>query len=276
MTSRPSPPSAHFTHSAHSSPSAIPPEPPPPVLTAERLGVRFGDRVALKDVSLAIPRGRIVSIIGPSESGKTTLLRSFNRMNELVSSAETTGTVRFGGLDLHGAGVDPVEVRRRIGMVFQETTPFPKSVFDNVAFGPRASGFTGDLQVLVEEVLTAAGLWSEVAEDLDAPAVELSAGQKQRLCIARTLALGPDVLLLDEPTAALDAEATARIESIIRSLSPDYSIVIATRNRWQAARLSDLTGFLDRGELLEYGPTETVFTNPREARTESYLTGRTP
>lgn len=264
MTSLPPPPSA---------PSAAA---SPPVLTAERLGVRFGDRIALKDVSLAIPRGRIVSIIGPSESGKTTLLRSFNRMNELVSSAETTGTVRFSRVDLHGAGVDPVEVRRRIGMVFQETTPFPKSVFDNVAFGPRASGFTGDLQGLVEEVLTAAGLWSEVAEDLDAPAVELSAGQKQRLCIARTLALGPDVLLLDEPTAALDAEATARIESIIRSLSPDYSIVIATRNRWQAARLSDLTGFLDRGELLEYGPTETVFTNPREARTESYLTGRTP
>lgn len=276
MTSRPSPHSTQSTHFAHSTHSATPPVPPPPVLTAERLGVRFGDRVALKNVSLAIPRGRIVSIIGPSESGKTTLLRSFNRMNELVPGAETTGTVRFGGVDLHGPGVDPVEVRRRIGMVFQETTPFPKSVFDNVAFGPRASGFTGDLQDLVEEVLTAAGLWPEVAEDLDAPAVELSAGQKQRLCIARTLALGPDVLLLDEPTAALDAEATARIESIIRALSPGYSIVIATRNRWQAARLSDLTGFLDRGELLEYGPTETVFTNPREARTESYLTGRTP
>jgi len=246
-----------------------------PVLTAERLGVRFGRHIALRDVSLAIPRGRIVSIIGPSGCGKTTLLRCFSRMNELVSGARTSGTVHFAGMDLYGPDIDPVEVRRRIGMVFQKTTPFPKSVFDNVAFGPRASGFTGDLQGLVEEALTDAGLWSEVADDLDTPALELSAGQKQRLCIARTLALKPDVLLLDEPTSALDPEATARIESIIRVLSPRYTIVIATYNRWQAARLSDMTAFLDQGELLEYGLTETLFTNPREARTESYLTGRT-
>ncbi len=246
-----------------------------PVLTAERLGVRFGRHIALRDVSLSIPRGRIVSIIGPSGCGKTTLLRCFSRMNELVSGARTSGTVHFAGMDLYGPDIDPVEVRRRIGMVFQRTTPFPKSVFDNIAFGPRASGFTGDLQGLVEEALTDAGLWSEVADDLDTPALELSAGQKQRLCIARTLALKPDVLLLDEPTSALDPEATARIESIIRALSPRYTIVIATYNRWQAARLSDMTAFLDRGELLEYGLTETLFTNPREARTESYLTGRT-
>jgi len=246
-----------------------------PGLTAERLGVRFGRHIALRDVSLAIPRGRIVSIIGPSGCGKTTLLRCFSRMNELVSGARTSGTVHFAGMDLYGPDIDPVEVRRRIGMVFQKTTPFPKSVFDNVAFGPRASGFTGDLQGLVEEALTDAGLWSEVADDLDTPALELSAGQKQRLCIARTLALKPDVLLLDEPTSALDPEATARIESIIRVLSPRYTIVIATYNRWQAARLSDMTAFLDQGELLEYGLTETLFTNPREARTESYLTGRT-
>lgn len=246
-----------------------------PVLAAERLSVRFGRHIALRDVSLSIPRGRIVSIIGPSGCGKTTLLRCFSRMNELVSGARTSGTVHFAGMDLHGPGVDPVEVRRRIGMVFQRTTPFPKSVFDNIAFGPRASGFTGDLQGLVEKALTDAGLWSEVADDLDTPALELSAGQKQRLCIARTLALKPDVLLLDEPTSALDPEATARIESIIRALSPRYTIVIATYNRWQAARLSDMTAFLDRGELLEYGLTETLFTNPREARTESYLTGRT-
>ena len=246
-----------------------------PVLTAEGLSVRFGRRVALRDISLAIPRGRIVSIIGPSGCGKTTLLRCFNRMNELASGARTSGAVHFAGMDLYGPDIDPVEVRRRIGMVFQQTTPFPKSVFDNIAFGPRASGFTGDLQGLVEEVLTSVGLWSEVADDLDTPALELSAGQKQRLCIARTLALKPDVLLLDEPTSALDPEATARIESIIRALSPRYTIVIATYNRWQAARLSDLTAFLDRGELLEYGLTETLFTNPREARTESYLTGRT-
>ena len=246
-----------------------------PVLTAERLSVRFGRHIALGDVSLSIPRGRIVSVIGPSGCGKTTLLRCFSRMNELVSGARTSGTVHFAGMDLYGPDIDPVEVRRRIGMVFQNTTPFPKSVFDNIAFGPRASGFTGDLQGLVEEALTDAGLWSEVAGDLDTPALELSAGQKQRLCIARTLALKPDVLLLDEPTSALDPEATARIESIVRALSPRYTIVIATYNRWQAARLSDMTAFLDRGELLEYGLTETLFTNPREARTESYLTGRT-
>ncbi len=246
-----------------------------PVLTAERLSVRFGRHLALRKVSLSIPRGRIVSVIGPSGCGKTTLLRCFSRMNELVSGARTSGTVHFAGMDLYGPDVDPVEVRRRIGMVFQKTTPFPKSVFDNIAFGPRASGFTGDLPGLVEEALTDAGLWSEVADELDTPALELSAGQKQRLCIARTLALKPDVLLLDEPTSALDPEATARIESIIRALSPRYTIVIATYNRWQAARLSDMTAFLDRGELLEYGLTETLFTNPREARTESYLTGRT-
>lgn len=246
-----------------------------PVLAAERLSVRFGRHLALRKVSLSIPRGRIVSVIGPSGCGKTTLLRCFSRMNELVSGARTSGTVHFAGMDLYGPDVDPVEVRRRIGMVFQKTTPFPKSVFDNIAFGPRASGFTGDLQGLVEEALTDAGLWSEVADELDTPALELSAGQKQRLCIARTLALKPDVLLLDEPTSALDPEATARIESIIRALSPRYTIVIATYNRWQAARLSDMTAFLDRGELLEYGLTETLFTNPREARTESYLTGRT-
>ena len=247
-----------------------------PALSAERLSVRFGSRTALADVSLAIPSGRIISIIGPSGSGKTALLRSFNRMNELTPGARTTGTVRFNGVDLHGEGIDPVEVRRRIGMVFQQATLFPKSVFDNVAFGPRASGFTGDVHVLAEEVLTSAGLWAEVAEDLDAPALELSAGQQQRLCIARTLALKPDVILMDEPASALDPPATARIESLIHSLKADYTIVIATHDLRQAARVSDLTAYLDQGELLEYGPTETVFTNPRRRRTESYVTGRIP
>ena len=245
-----------------------------PVLAAEDLTVRFGRRTALANVTLSVPRGRVVSVIGPSAGGKTTLLRAFNRMNDLVPGVATTGTVRFNGVDLHGDEVDPVEVRRRVGMVFQQATLFPRSIFDNVAFGPRASGYTGDLLELAEEVLAAVGLWSEVAEDLDRPALELSAGQQQRLCIARTLALRPEVLLLDEPTSALDPAATARIESLIHSLRRDYTIVLATHGRRQAARLSDFTAYLAGGELIEYGPTETLFTTPRDRRTESYLTGR--
>ena len=245
-----------------------------PVLAAEDLTVRFGRRTALANVTLSVPRGRVVSVIGPSAGGKTTLLRAFNRMNDLVPGVATTGTVRFNGVDLHGDEVDPVEVRRCVGMVFQQATLFPRSIFDNVAFGPRASGYTGDLLELAEEVLAAVGLWSEVAEDLDRPALELSAGQQQRLCIARTLALRPEVLLLDEPTSALDPAATARIESLIHSLRRDYTIVLATHGRRQAARLSDFTAYLAGGELIEYGPTETLFTTPRDRRTESYLTGR--
>ena len=245
-----------------------------PVLAAEDLTVRFGRRTALANVTLSVPRGRVVSVIGPSAGGKTTLLRAFNRMNELVPGVATTGTVRFNGVDLHGDEVDPVEVRRRVGMVFQQATLFPRSIFDNVAFGPRASGYTGDLLELAEEVFAAVGLWSEVAEDLDRPALQLSAGQQQRLCIARTLALRPEVLLLDEPTSALDPAATARIESLIHSLRRDYTIVLATHGRRQAARLSDFTAYLAGGELIEYGPTETLFTTPRDRRTESYLTGR--
>ena len=245
-----------------------------PILSAQGLSVSFGRRTALADVSLDVPRGRIVSVIGPSGCGKTTLLRSFNRMNELVAGARTAGAVCFKGTDLYGQDVDPVEVRRRIGMVFQRPTPFPKSIFDNVAFGPRAGGFAGDLHGLVQEVLEATGLWPEVAGDLYEPATSLSAGQQQRLCIARALAVKPGVLLMDEPTSALDPTATARIESLVDSLRETYTVVIATHNLQQAARLSDMTAYLDRGELVEYGPTETVFTNPGEPRTESYVTGR--
>ena len=246
-----------------------------PVLAAEDLTVRFGRRTALAGVTLEVPRGRIVSVIGPSGGGKTTLLRAFNRMNELKPGVTTTGTVRFNGVDLHGDEVDPVEVRRRIGMVFQQATLFPRSILDNVVFGPRAGGHTGDkLLELAEEVLVAVGLWSEVGEDIDRPAMQLSAGQRQRLCIARTLALRPEVLLLDEPTSALDPAATARIESLVHSLKRDHTIVLATHGRRQAARLSDFTAYLAGGELIEYGPTESLFTNPRDRRTESYLTGR--
>lgn len=245
-----------------------------PVLSTTDLSVRFGDRRAISNVSLDIPRGRIVALIGASGSGKTTLLRSFNRMNELTHGAATTGSVRFGGAELYDPAVDPVEVRRRIGIVLQDTALFPGSIFSNIAFGPRSRGFEGDLHALAEEVLAAVGLWIEVGGDIDLPASTLSAGQRRRLCVARTLAVRPRVLLMDEPASALDPPATARIESLIQSLAGDLAIVLATNDLRLAARVSHLAAYLDRGRLVEYGPTETVFTNPRSERTESYLTGR--
>ena len=257
-------------------PSAPPPPTAAPVLSVGDLSVRFGDRAALSGISLDIPRGRIVAVIGPSGCGKTTLLRALNRMNELIPGARTTGSVRFDGVELHGPEIDPVDVRRRIGMVFQEATLFPGTVFDNVAFGPRASDFGGDLHALAEEVLAATGIRREAGDDLDARAASLSPGQRRRLCVARALAMRPQVLLLDEPTSGLDPTATARIESLIHSLTPDTTVVIATNDLRLAARASSLTAYLDRGELVEYGPTETLFTNPRDGRTETYLTGRIP
>lgn len=247
-----------------------------PALTTTGLTVRFGDRTALSGISLDIPRGAILALIGPSGSGKTTLLRALSRMNEMIPGAVTTGSVRFNGTELYAPEVDPVEVRRRIGIVLRNAALFPGSVFDNVAFGPRASGFDGDLHALAEEVLTAAGLWSELAGDLDRRAATLSAGQRQRLRIARTLALRPEVLLMDEPAAALDPGATAGIESLIHSLAGGPTLVVASNDLRLAARVSHFTAYLDRGELVEYGPTETMFTNPGSERTESYLTGRTP
>ncbi len=244
------------------------------MLSLADLSVHFGDRPALSGISLDIPRGRIVALIGPSGCGKTTLLRSLNRMNELIPGARTRGSVRFEGAELYRREVDPVEVRRRVGLVLQEVTLFPGSVFANLAFGPRACGFGGDLHSLAEEVLTATGLWTELEEDLDVPAASLSTGRQRRLCIARALAVRPEVLLLDEPTSALDPTATARIESLVHSLTPDLTIVLATNDVRLAARASTLTAFLDRGELVEYGPTQTLFTNPADPRTESYLTGR--
>lgn len=245
-----------------------------PLLSAEGLTVRFGEESALLDVSIEIPRGSIVAIIGPAGAGKTTLLRSFNRMNELIPRATVAGTVRFAGRDLYGATMDPAEIRRRIGLVFEDAAVFPGSVFDNLAFGLRAQGEEGDLHGLGEAALQAVGLWSEGAEILEAPAHDLSTEQRRRMCIARTLALKPDVLLVDEPTSTLDPAAAARIESLLHALRDDYTIVFATCDHMQAGRLSDLTAYLDSGELLEYGPTQTLFTNPRNPRTEFYLTGR--
>jgi phosphate transport system ATP-binding protein len=195
-------------------------------------------------------------------------------MNDLIGTARVEGRVDFHGQDLYGDHVDPVEVRRRIGMVFQKPNPFPKSIYDNVAFGPTVNGFTGELDRLVEESLRQAALWDEVSDRLNDSAYALSGGQQQRLCIARTLAVRPEIVLMDEPASALDPIATQRIEELIYELKQQYTIVIVTHNMQQAARISDFTAFLYMGELIEYGPTETIFTNPREDRTEAYVTGR--
>ncbi len=246
------------------------------VLIAESLTVRFGRRTALANITLAIPEGRVVSVIGSPGAGKTTLLRSFNRMNELVPRASISGTVRFRGADLHDPAVDPVEIRRRIGMVFAEAALFPKSVFDNVVFGLRAQGAEDDLHGCAEEALMRVGLQAADTGILETPALDLSARDRRRLCMARALALEPAVLLLDEPTRHLDPAAAATIESLIRTLSDACTIVVATCEPALAGRISDLTAHLDGGQLLEYRPTRELFTNPRNPHTEAYLTGRTP
>jgi phosphate transport system ATP-binding protein len=245
-----------------------------PALEARDLSVFYGEKQAVQDVGLMVPANQVVALIGPSGCGKSTLLRCFNRMNDLVKGARVQGTVDFHGQDLYASGVDPVEVRRRIGMVFQKPNPFPKSIYDNVAFGPRVNGFEGDLDGLVEDALRRAALWDEVSDRLDDSAYALSGGQQQRLCIARTLAVRPEIVLMDEPASALDPIATQRIEELIYELKRDYTIVIVTHNMQQAARISDFTAFLYMGNLVEYGPTERIFTNPREDRTEAYVTGR--
>lgn len=245
-----------------------------PALEARDVSVFYGATEAVKRVSLVVPANRVVALIGPSGCGKSTLLRCFNRMNDLVASARVEGEVNFRGKNLYDADVDPVEVRRRIGMVFQKPNPFPKSIYENTAFGPRINGFQGDLDALVEESLRKAALWDEVHDRLGDSAYALSGGQQQRLCIARTLAVKPEIVLMDEPASALDPIATQRIEELIYELKKDYTIIIVTHNMQQAARVSDFTAFLYMGDLIEYGPTETIFTNPKEERTEAYVTGR--
>jgi phosphate transport system ATP-binding protein len=233
-----------------------------------------GGVTAVEDFTLRIASPTMTVLVGPSGCGKSTLLRCFNRMNDLIVDARVEGEVRFQGRNLYDDDVDPVEVRRRIGMVFQKPNPFPKSVYDNTAFGPRINGYDGDLDALVEESLTRAALWEEVRDRLGDSAFALSGGQQQRLCIARALAVKPEIILMDEPASALDPIATQRIEELIYELKKDYTIVIVTHNMQQAARVSDYTAFLYMGELIEYGPTETIFTAPREERTEAYVTGR--
>jgi len=245
-----------------------------PALEARGLSVFYGENQAIKDVSLVIPAHRVVALIGPSGCGKSTLLRCFNRMNDLVNGARIDGEVLFHGQNLYDREVDPVEVRRRIGMVFQKPNPFPKSVYENAAFGPRIHGYRGDMDALVEDTLRSAALWEEVSNRLGESAYNLSGGQQQRLCIARTLAVKPEIVLMDEPASALDPIATQKIEDLIWELKARYTIVIVTHNMQQAARISDYTAFLYMGELVEYGPTDTIFTNPKEERTEAYVTGR--
>jgi phosphate transport system ATP-binding protein len=245
-----------------------------PALETRDLSVFYGNNQAVKEISLVVPANKVVALIGPSGCGKSTLLRCFNRMNDLVGGARVEGEVSFHGQNLYDHDVDPVEVRRRIGMVFQKPNPFPKSIFDNTAFGPRINGFSGDLDGIVEASLKQAALWEEVHDRLEDSAYNLSGGQQQRLCIARTLAVKPEIVLMDEPASALDPIATQRIEDLIFELKKDYTIVIVTHNMQQAARISDYTAFLYMGELIEYGPTDTLFTNPTEERTEAYVTGR--
>ncbi|HSW28141.1 MAG TPA: phosphate ABC transporter ATP-binding protein PstB [Longimicrobiales bacterium] len=245
-----------------------------PALEARDVSVFYGAKEAVRRVSLVVPANKVVALIGPSGCGKSTLLRCFNRMNDLVVGARVEGEVAFRGKNLYDPDVDPVEVRRRIGMVFQKPNPFPKSIYENTAFGPRINGFEGDLDSLVEESLRRAALWEEVEDRLNESAYSLSGGQQQRLCIARTLAVKPEIVLMDEPASALDPIATQRIEELIYELKKDYTIIIVTHNMQQAARISDFTAFLYMGDLIEYGPTESIFTNPREDRTEAYVTGR--
>jgi phosphate transport system ATP-binding protein len=243
-------------------------------LETRDLSVFYGEVEAVKGVTITVPERQVVAFIGPSGCGKSTLLRCFNRMNDLVPGARVEGEALFQGRNLYGPAVDPVDVRRRIGMVFQKPNPFPKSIYDNVAFGPRINGYRGALDGLVERSLRQAALWDEVRDRLDASALTLSGGQQQRLCIARALAVEPEVLLMDEPASALDPLATQKIEELIYQLKQDYTVVIVTHNMQQAARVSDYTAFLYMGELVEYGPTQGLFTNPQEDRTEAYITGR--
>ncbi len=246
-----------------------------PALEVRSLSVHYGSRPAVREISLVVPSHRIVALVGPSGCGKSALLRSLNRMNDLTAGARITGEVLFQGRNIYDPGVDPAQVRQLIGMVFQKANPFPGSIFENVAFGLRVTGsHGGDLSRVVEESLRKAALWDEVSDRLFESAGGLSAGQQQRLCVARALAVGPRILLMDEPTSDLDPGAALRIEELAIRLKDHYTVIIVTHNMQQAARVSDFTAFLQDGELVEYGPTDAVFTKPREERTESYVTGR--
>jgi phosphate transport system ATP-binding protein len=253
------------------------------VFALDNVTVSYAGKPAVAEVTLSIPKQLITAFIGPSGCGKSTLLRSLNRMNDLVPGASVTGPVHYHGTDLYSAGIDPVEVRRRICMVFQRPNPFPKSIFDNVAYGPRALGMKGNVAERVEAALRRAALWDESKDILKRSALGLSGGQQQRLCIARALAVEPDVLLLDEPCSALDPISTARIEDLMTELRNDYTLVVVTHNMQQAARIADATAFFSlapiktgtrAGVLVEFGPTTRLFSNPTDSRTDDYVQGR--
>ena len=245
-------------------------------LEAQDFSVFYGEFEAVKKVTVDIRRNRVTAIIGPSGCGKSTFLHSINRMNDLIPGCYTTGTLKFDGQDVESRAMDVVALRRRVGMVFQKPNPFPKSIFDNVAYGPRLHGMRSRraLQERVEESLRSAALWDEVKDRLKASAMGLSGGQQQRLCLARALSTKPEVLLMDEPTSALDPRSTARIEDLIAELRNEYTIIIVTHNMQQASRVSDCTAFLYEGNLIEYDFTEKLFTNPSSKQTEDYITGR--
>ena len=236
--------------------------------------VFYGDFEAVRDVTMQIGRNEITAFIGPSGCGKSTLLRSFNRMNDLIPGARVEGLLAYHGFDIYAPEVDPIEVRRRIGMVFQKPNVFPKSIYENVAYGPKVNGMKVNMDDLVEECLTRAALWDEVKDDLKKSAYALSGGQQQRLVIARCIAVKPEVILMDEPCASLDPIATAKIEDLMKELAKDYTIVIVTHNMQQAARCSDYTAYMYLGDLVEFGTTEQMFFKPTRKETEDYITGR--
>jgi phosphate transport system ATP-binding protein len=247
-----------------------------PLLEVEKLNLFYGAAQALKDISITIGERHVTAFIGPSGCGKSTFLRCFNRMNDLIDNVRITGAVKIGGQDIYSADVDVIELRKRVGMVFQKSNPFPKSIYDNIAYGLKLHGMKArsDLDATVEQSLRGAALWEEVKDRLHASAMGLSGGQQQRLCIARAIAIKPEIILMDEPASALDPIATAKVEELILELKRDFTIVIVTHNMQQAARISDFTAFFYLGELIEYDTTAKIFTNPANKQTEDYVTGR--
>jgi len=245
-------------------------------LASKQLGVFYGSKQALNNINLDIRANRVTALIGPSGCGKSTFLRSLNRMNDLIENIRIEGEVTLDGENIYGKGVDVVALRKRVGMIFQRSNPFPKTIYENIAYGPRLyeQKSRADLDLIVENSLRQAALWDEVKDDLQKSAYSLSGGQQQRLCIARAIAVQPEILLMDEPASALDPIATARIEELIHELKAHYTIVIVTHNMQQAARVSDYTGFFYMGELVEFDETPVIFTKPSQPRTEAYITGR--
>ncbi|MDD1681140.1 MAG: phosphate ABC transporter ATP-binding protein PstB [Methanoregula sp.] len=247
-----------------------------PIISTNDLNLWYHEKHALQSVSIRIKKNRVTALIGPSGCGKSTLLRCFNRLNDLIDHVKITGTITFDGTDIQAPGTDVVTLRKKIGMVFQKPNPFPKSIRENIAYGPKVHGIKdrNELERIVEESLRHAALWDEVKDRLDDSALGLSGGQQQRLCIARTLAVGPEVILMDEPCSALDPIATAKIENLIEQLRQEYTVIIVTHNMQQAARVSDYTGFMYLGRLIECGKTAQIFEHPAEELTENYITGR--